>query len=265
MDLAVASDGVFPAGTLVASSTRKSDGLIQVPITFTVTGATPFVAGDVGSVIRYNGGRGVITGFTSSTVLVGLWYRSPDNLKPAATTDWSLTPQNDTYSGLDHLEGQDIQILGDGADFGVETVSGGSVTLDPSRGQASFVIAGLPIRYRLVSMPWAPKQAADSQGHVKAVSTIWLRLYDSLGCDFGRQMTDEYTGAESDELNSLPTRNTLDVLGAPPPLQTGIYRLPMPGGHDMEGQIVVEGRGPYPTTVLAVLATADVGELPGGG
>jgi len=265
MDLAVASDGVFPAGTLVADSMRKSDGLEQVPITFTVTGATPFVAGDVGSVIRYNDGIGVITGFTSSTVLVGLWYNSPDNLKPSPTGDWSLTPQNDHYSGLDHLEGEDVQILGDGADFGVETVSGGAIDLEPSRGQASFVVAGLPIRYRLVSMPWAPRQAADSQGHVKTIAAIWLRLYDSLGCDFGRQITDEYTGIESDELDSLPTRNTLDVLGAPPPLQTGIYRLPMPGGHDQEGQIVVEGRGPYPTTVLSVLATADVGELPGGG
>jgi hypothetical protein len=114
-------------------------------------------------------------------------------------------------------------------------------------------------------MPWAPKQAADSQGHYKTVAAIWLRLYDSLGCNFGRQITDEYTGQMSEELDSLPTRNTLDLLGVPPPLQSGIYRLPMPGGHDQEGQIVIEGEGPYPTTVLAVLATADVGELPGGG
>lgn len=264
MDSAIASDGIFPDGTLVADTTRKSDGVAQVPVTLTVTGATPFVAGDVGSVIRYNGGRGVVTGFTSSTVLAALWYRSPDNLKPAPPGDWSLTPQNDHYSGLDHLEGQDVQILGDGADFGVETVSGGAIDLEPSRGQASFVIAGLPIKYRLVSMPWAPRQAADSQGHVKVIADIWLRLYDSLGCDFGRRITDEYSGIESDELDSLPTRNTLDLLGAPPPLQTGIYRLPMPGGHDQEGQIIIEGEGPYPTTVLAILATADVGELPGG-
>ena len=265
MDSAVASEGTYPAGTLVASRMRASDGLTQTPITFTVTGATPFVAGNVGSVMRYNRGVGVVTGFVSSTELVGLWYRSPDNLKPAATGDWSLTPQNDVFSGLEHLEGEDVQILGDGADFGVETVVDGAVTIDPSRGQASFAIAGLPIRYRLVSMPWAPRQAADSQGHYKAVNMLYLRLYESLGCDFGRQVTDEYTGNSSDETDSLPTRNTLDVMGAPPPLQSGIHRLPMPGGHDAEGQIVVKGQGPFPTTVLAILASADVGELPGGG
>jgi hypothetical protein len=67
----------------------------------------------------------------------------------------------------------------------------------------------------------------------------------------------------SDQTDSLLTRSTLDTLGMAPPLQSGIYRLPMPGGHDMEGQIVIKGQGPYPTTVLAVLATGDVGELPG--
>ena len=265
MDLSVASDHLFPPGTLVASSMALSTGLSQTTITFTVSGATPFVSTDVGSVIHCNGGTALVQGFTSSTVLTGVWYIGPTSLKPAPTAEWSLTPQNDHYSGLDHLEGEDVQILGDGADFGVETVVGGAIDLDPSRGQASSIVAGLPIPFRLVSMPWAPKQAADAQGHVKAVATIWLRLFQSLGCDFGRQVTDEYTGFVSLETDSLPTRNTLDVLGVPPPLQSGIYRLPMPGGHDMEGQIVVRGEGPYPTTVLAVLATADVGELPGGG
>ena len=265
MDLAVRSDLTYPAGTLTASAMTKSTSAQLVPITFTASGATPFVAGNVGSVMRYNGGTAIVTGYTSSTVLTGIWYISPTSRKPQAPGDWSLTAQHGTYSGLDHLEGEAVQILGDGADFGVEIVNSGAVTLDPSRGQASSATIGLPIPYRLVSMPWAPKQAADSQGHYKTIAAIWLRLYDSLGCNFGRQITDEYTGQVSEELNSLPTRNTLDLLGVPPPLQTGIYRLPMPGGHDQEGQIVIEGDGPYPTTVLAVLATADVGELPGGG
>ena len=263
MDLAVASDGVFPDGVLVADTLARSDGLAQVTVTFTVTGATPFTAADVDSILRYNGGTALVTGFVSTTELVGIWYISPENLKPSSG-DWSLTPQNDVFSGLDHLEGEPVQILGDGADFGVETVVDGAVTLDPSRGLASFVIAGLPIRWRVVSMPWAPRQAADSQGHVKTVATLWLRLYQSLGCEFGRQITDEYTGIVSDETDALPTRNTLDVMGEAPPLQSGIYRLPMPGGHDQEGQIVIRGEGPYPTTVLAILATADIGELPGG-
>jgi hypothetical protein len=265
MDLAVKSDHTFPLGTLTASAMTRSTSAAVVPITFTVSGATPFNAGNLDSVIHYNGGTAIVTGFVSSTVLTGIWYIGPTSRKPAPTGSWSLTPQNDTYSGLDHLEGEDVLIYGDGADFGVETVSGGTVTIDSSRGQASSATIGLPIPWRLVSMPWAPKQAADSQGHYKTIAAIWLRLYDSLGCRFGRQITDEYTGQQTDELDSLPTRNTLDLMGVPPPLQSGIYRLPMPGGHDQEGQIVIEGEGPYPTTVLAVLATADVGELPGGG
>ena len=45
---------------------------------------------------------------------------------------------------------------------------------------------------------------------------------------------------------------------------TGLYRLPVPGGYDMEGQIDIEGSGPYPITVLAIVASGDVGEMPGG-
>jgi hypothetical protein len=264
MDLAVQSDFVTPAGTLVADRMEESRADSQTPITWTVSGATPFVAGDIGSVLRVNGGVGVVTGFTSSTVLTGLWLFAPANLKPAPTGTWTLTAQHSTFSGLDHLKGEAVQILGDGADFGVETVSSsGSISLDTSRGKASFATIGLPIPFRLVSMPWAPQQAATAQGHYKTVAAIWLRLLESLGCDYGRQITDEYTGEVSDVTDTLLTRNTRDMLGLAPELESGIYRLPMPGGHDMEGQIVIKGQGPYPTTVLAILATGDVGELPG--
>jgi hypothetical protein len=264
MDLAVQSDFVTPAGTLVADLMAESRSLGQTTITWTVSGAAPFTSADVGSVMRVNGGVGIVTGYTSSTVLTGLWLFAPANLKPAPTGTWTLTAQHSTFSGLDHLKGEAVQILGDGADFGVETVSSsGSVTLDTSRGKASFATIGLPIPFRLVSMPWAPKQAANAQGHYKTVAAIWLRLFESLGCDYGRQITDEYTGEVSDVTDTLLTRNTLDMLGLAPEMETGIYRLPMPGGHDMEGQIVIKGQGPYPTTVLAILATGDVGELPG--
>jgi hypothetical protein len=264
MDLAVQSDFVTPLGTLVADRMEESRADSQTPITWTVSGAAPFVAGNVGSVLRVNGGVGIVTGYTSSTVLTGLWLFSPVNLKPAPTGTWTLTAQHSTFSGLDHLKGEAVQILGDGADFGVETVSSsGSISLDPSRGKASFATIGLPAPFRLVSMPWAPQQAATAQGHYKTVAAIWLRLLESLGCDYGRQITDEYTGEVSDVTDTLLTRNTRDMLGLAPELESGIYRLPMPGGHDMEGQIVIKGQGPYPTTVLAVLATGDVGELPG--
>lgn len=265
MDSSIQSAVVHPAGTLTADLMTLSTGTAQTVITFTVTAATPFVSGDVGSIMRYNDGVALITGFTSTTVLTGLWFFAPTNLAPATTGNWSLTPQSSTFSGLTHLEGEDVQILGDGADFGVETVASAAVSLDPSRGKASFATIGLPITYRLVTMPWSVKGAAAAQGHFKTIATLYLRLYQTLGCSFGRVITDEYTGQKSDETNDLETRNTNDLMGSPPPLQSGIFRVPMPGGYDQEGQMLITGSGPYPTTVLALVASGDVGELPGGG
>src|SRR4029077_4756468 len=101
MDLAIQSEKTTPLGTLTASALTPSTSAALVPITFTASGATPFTAADVDSILRYNNGTAIITGLHSTTVLLGIWYIAPTNLKPAPTGTWSLTPQNDTFSGLD--------------------------------------------------------------------------------------------------------------------------------------------------------------------
>lgn len=265
MDLAVRSTLTYPSGTLVADTMVVSTSDTPVTVTWTASAATPFAAGNVGSVMRYNDGIGLVTGFTSTTVLTGNWYRAPTNLKPALTTTWSLTAQFNSFSGLTHLQGQVVQILGDGADFGTETVAAGAVSLDPSRGEASYATIGLPYEFRLVTMPWAAKAAVMVQGRIKTIATLFLRFLKSLGCDYGRLITDEYTNVPEDTVDTLQTRSALNLVGSPPPLFTGIERVPSPGGHDQEGQILIKGSGPYPCTILAIGASGDVGELPGGG
>lgn len=265
MDLSVKSTLIYPAATLSVDSMVVSTDAAPVTVTFTATAGTPFLITDIGSIVRFNSGVGYITGFTSSTVLTGRWYRAPTSREPQTVNNWSMTPQYASFSGLTVHEGQTVQILGDGADFGTATVASQAVTLDTSKGSASYAVIGLPIFYRLVTMPWSPKQAATAQGHYKTITTLFLRMLESLGCDYGRKATDEYSNAVSYVVDTLETRAATDLVGAPPPLYSGITRLPMPGGADMEGQIVIQGQGPYPTTILSLSADADVGELPGGG
>jgi hypothetical protein len=63
----------------------------------------------------------------------------------------------------------------------------------------------------------------------------------------------------------LEIRSSLDKVGWAPALFSGLYRLPLQGSHDMEGQITVDTSGPFPLTVLALVASGDVGEMPGRG
>ena len=51
-----------------------------------------------------------------------------------------------TFSGLDHLEGEEVAIWGDGQVLTSQIVSGGEITL--ASGTASRVIIGLPFTYK---------------------------------------------------------------------------------------------------------------------
>lgn len=262
MDSSLSSTLVYPAATLVASAISGSG------VTFTASAGTPFVAGSVGSVIRWNDGVALITAYTSTTVVTGTWYANTpaSDLEPQTSGNWSMTAPATSFSGLTHIPLETAQILGDGADFGTVTISAGGVATLPT-GSASYATIGLPTSYQLVPMPFEPIRAAASstQGRVKTIATLYLRLLETLGCNIGRKITDPMTGAISHPYEALETRSAADVLGQAPPLQTGIYRLKPKGSHDMEAQLEITGSGPYPITVLSMNATGDVGEMPGPG
>lgn len=256
VDASLQSALTYPNATLVASAMSGSG------VTFTASAGTPFLSTDVGSVIRYNSGVAIVTAYTSSTVLVGQWYRNCDSLEPKTSGNWSMTPQFSTFSNLTYLVGQTVQGLGDGADLGTAVVDNtGAVTVGGGRGKASFATYGLPYLTRLVTMPWAVQSNPSGQGRFKTVATLFLRLLDSLGCNIGRKVTDPMTQAVEYKTEPLEIRSAGDLVGFAPPLFTGLYRLPLQGSHDQEGQIDVETSGPFPLTVLALVATGDVGEL----
>ncbi len=258
---AVFVDCAFQSTRTTQGGTLTFDTIaLATTVTFTDS-AGGFVSGDVGSVIRALGGIGVIQAFVDTHTVTGQWMVSPSNTMPPPS--WTKTAQHTTFSGLDTLEGETLQIFGDGADLSTATVASGSVTV-PNGGSASFATIGEPITFRLITMPWATQQAVVTQGHYKNINMLWLRFLSSLGCDFGRRMTDQMTGIGSFVTEPLEIRSAGDLVGWAPPLYTGIQRLPVQGGYDLEGQIVIQGSGPYPCTVLALVATADVGELAGG-
>lgn len=258
MDSSLSSALVFPVATLTASA------LTGAGVIFTATAGTPFVLGDVGSIIRNNGGVAIVTGFTDTTHVTGTWYSDPTSLAPSTTGNWSMTMQSPSFTGLTHLPLQTVQILGDGADFGTVAVAADGLVTLPN-GKASFVTIGLPQTYQMITMPFEPIRAAaaTTQGRTKTIAKLYLRLLESLGCNIGRKITDPMTYAVEHKVEALQTRSAGDDIGQPPPLFTGLYPLPLPGGHDMEGQIEINGSGPYPLTVLAMVATGDVGEMPG--
>jgi len=144
--------------------------------------------------------------------------------------------------GLDHLEGETVSILADGATHPDRTVSGGSITLDrPS----NVVHVGLPYTSTLQTMR-IEAGAADgtAQGKKKRISRVNYRFYRSLGVKHG----------PSPEKNDIiPFRSSADEMDSPVALFTGDKEVEFPRGWDNDGFVTVIQDQPLPLTLVAIM------------
>jgi hypothetical protein len=145
-------------------------------------------------------------------------------------------------SGLDHLEGESVAVLADGATHPNETVASGAITLDRS---SLVVQAGLPFTSTLEPMRIeAGAQDGTSQGKTKRVHEIVIRLYKTLGLQ---------VGPDSSNLDTISFRSTGDDMDEYVPLFTGDKIIPFNSGYDRDGLIRIVSDQPLPVTVLAIM------------
>lgn len=168
-------------------------------VTFNVTGATPFVSGDIGKIIRCGDGRATISGFTDTNTVTGTWTRNLTEHKPEdedtpahfESGDWTMDSASTTIRGLWHLEGETITGLADGAVF-EETVSSAAITLDAA---ASRVSAGLA--YKCIAQT-LPVTAGDLvlESRRKDIVGVSLRMHETTGLKYGKDLTHLYEIAD---------------------------------------------------------------------
>lgn len=142
-------------------------------------------------------------------------------------------------SGLDHLEGEEVQVVADGAHVGNKTVSGGSITLGTA---ASVVQVGLPYVSRMQTLRLEAASPGTAQGKRRRPNEVTLRFLDSLTVKYGRNL---------DKLDTLPFRKTSDPMDSSPPLFTGDQIVSLNNGYDLDGQFWIVQDKPYPCTLLA--------------
>lgn len=147
---------------------------------------------------------------------------------------------DNAFSGLDHLEGKTVSVLGDGSVHEDVVVSSGAVTLTEYYNKVHI---GLPFTSSLKPMKLAVP-GANIRGKVKRIHQIIFSFYKTLGGKFGPTVGDE----------TIPFRKTTDPMGSPPPLFTGEKIQTFPGGYELEGDIYVEQTQPLPMTVRSITA-----------
>jgi hypothetical protein len=137
-----------------------------------------------------------------------------------------------TLRGLDHLEGETVQVLADGFHT-TATVVDGSITLADA---ASNIIVGLAYEALIETMP------LPDEPKKKITGEIYVELVESF---------DVYAGRREDELELLRTREEGEI-GAPI-MFTGQPEPARPDQVvDRQATIIVKQSSPYPMTLTAI-------------
>jgi hypothetical protein len=145
-------------------------------------------------------------------------------------------------SGLTHLEGQEVDILGDGAVQPSKTVSGGAITLSTS---ATTVHIGLGYESD-GKMLRLNAGAADGTaiGKTQRTHRVGIMLHRSLGLKIGMDF---------DDLKTITFRESSDPLSRAVPLFTGILSETVEADYDFENQFCWRQDQPLPSMILALM------------
>lgn len=155
-----------------------------------------------------------------------------------------------TLNGLDHLEGEAVNIKADGAYHAQKTVASGSVTLDR---EASKVTVGLPIHARGRLLPLeSGGDGGTAQGRPKRTPRLVARVVNSLGSHWGADFDENLPAGQT--MVALQTRTPEDPMDAVPPLVTRDIRIELPNGdYDGRSTIAFECREDFPFTLVALM------------
>jgi len=218
-------------------------------ITATASGSY-FTSGDVGQRIRAidtdgnRVGELEITGYTSPTVVTGTSKADFDATSYAAGS-WGVSVND--ISGLDHLEGETVQVYVDGATDEEETVSTGAISIETD----GFVIL-VGLQYTAYWRPMPPEAGSatgTAQGKKKRVYQLGLKVYKTLGIKIGGDLT---------HLDLVYFRDPQTLLGDPEPVFTGSTNARLPNTTaDFEGQFYVYQDNPYPMCILSAMPLMD--------
>jgi hypothetical protein len=146
-----------------------------------------------------------------------------------------------SISGLDHLEGETVTILADGATHPTKTVSSGAITLDRS---SSKVKVGLSYTSLLQTMRLdAGSQDGTSQGKTKRIFDVTIRLYESIGVEVGPDLNN---------MERIPFRSSADEMDSGVPVFTGDKEVEFRGNYETDGFVYVRQTQPLPLTILSL-------------
>ena len=148
-----------------------------------------------------------------------------------------------SISGLDHLEGEAVSILGDGSVYTKRNVSSGAISsIDPTVEKAQI---GLTQQCTMKTLrPEAGGDDGTAQSKTKRDFEVTLRFISTLGGQIG---------PDTSNLDEIIFRTGSDPMDSSPPLFTGDKKVSVRGGWDTDGQMLYINDEPLPVHITALI------------
>lgn len=264
MDCAATYDGWNTGATnmrLMDGTTWSSDETVTLE-----SSAGYFVSGDVGDRIFLVGSDGTqitfkIVAYVSATEVTGKsLVNIPAVLRSTYTNVWARAKR--TITGLDHIEGEAVSILGDGeviaspngSNYADYTVSGGQVVLDIAR---AVVHIGLPYLSDLRTLDIDIVNGNPVVDRKKRITKVAFRVQDSRGGHVGPKPPDDDETDPLQYLDEFKARENEDPAD-PATLLTGIREIQIMPEWNSNGSVFVRQTEPLPLAILSVAPSGDV-------
>ncbi|ODT88108.1 hypothetical protein [Phenylobacterium sp. SCN 70-31] len=158
----------------------------------------------------------------------------------------------DSYSGapattignLSHFEGEQVFVLGDGADLGLKTVTSGQVTLDAA---VSHAVVGLPLHRRFKSGMFDPRREGLSLAKRVRPVAAWVSLS-------GVEAVVRSENQDEPDDRPVPADTILQRRpgDATPVVRRKRKKVTLGGGADADVRLIVETLKPYDLKLYAI-------------
>lgn len=242
-------------GDLVALTYLRAENVIAAS-NITTTGSFESIAIKPGKTSTGNADEDELWAIINRTIN-GATVRNVERMMP-----WNFDDQEDgvfvdsavTYDSTatttpgklwDHLEGETVQICGDGGVQASKTISVGIISggLDHA---ASVIHAGLG--YTATLVPNRVYEGALALGSIMRPVKLAVTFYETNYCKFGPSATD---------LDTIAFRDASDATDTAVPLFTDTKVLDFPAGYERNGDIYFVSDVPLPCTILSLAMTVE--------
>ena len=179
-------------------------------------------------------------------------WMSTESISDSKYIDSHVTATSATdfsSSALAHLQGDTVDILGDGSVFDSQLVASDGTLTTPLTSSQGTLVAGMGYTSRLITLPIAQGPGGTIRiGNMKRVHRGWAKLFRTPNFKYAI-----YTNTFSDsDLAESVTRTIADLYGTAPTMASDTRELiPLSQGFT-DGQFLIQQTDPLPLNILAL-------------